>query len=87
MTTQMKFIALISLCLFLIVSCLWLSSDLDKANNRIKALNIEIGNIREKSYNDSVLVSEYQEALEEYIYLDPKAADEFMRIIEKINTK
>ena len=83
MTTQMKFIALLSLCLFLIMSCLWLNSDLDKANNRIKTLNIEIGDIREKSYNDSVLLSEYQEALYQYMQTDPKAAVEFMKLMEK----
>lgn len=40
-----------------------------------------------RAYNDSVLVTEYQEALLIYIEKHPKAAAEFMDILEQINTK
>lgn len=87
MSTEFRFFTLITICLLLIISCLWLAADLETATDKVKTLSIQIGDLRERNYNDSVLLSEYQEALEEYVYLDPKAADEFMRIIEKINTK
>lgn len=40
-----------------------------------------------RAYNDSVLVSEYQEALDIYMDRHPKEADKFIQIIEEINTK
>jgi len=40
-----------------------------------------------RAYNDSILVSEYQDALLIYIEKHPKAAAEFMDILEQINTK
>lgn len=40
-----------------------------------------------KAHNDSILVSEYQDALLIYIEKHPKAAAEFMDILEQINTK
>jgi hypothetical protein len=87
MSNEVRFFTLISLCLLLITSCLWLSADLHKANDEIKILITQVRDLREKNHNDSILVSEYQEALDEYIEIDPKAADQFIRIVEKINTK
>lgn len=87
MSTEFRFFVLITTCLFLITSCLWLGADLHTATNKVKTLSIEIDHLRERNYNDSVLVSEYQDALDQYMDIDLKAADEFMRIIEKINTK
>ena len=40
-----------------------------------------------RAYNDSILLSEYQDALLIYIEKHPKAAAEFMDILEQINTK
>jgi hypothetical protein len=40
-----------------------------------------------RAYNDSVLVSEYQKALDIYMDKHPKEADKFIQIIEEINTK
>ena len=40
-----------------------------------------------RAYNDSILLSEDQDALLIYIEKHPKAAAEFMDILEQINTK
>ena len=40
-----------------------------------------------RAYNDSILVTEYQEALDRYMDRYPKEADKFIDIIEEINTK
>lgn len=40
-----------------------------------------------RAYNDSILVLEYQEALDRYMDRYPKEADKFIDIIEEINTK
>lgn len=37
-------------------------------------------------YNDSVLVSEYQRGLDTFMKVNPKAAEQFMELIEKVNT-
>jgi len=52
-----------------------------------KPKDVNLDTLKQRAYNDSILVSEYQEALDQYMEVDPKGADEFMRIIEKINTK
>lgn len=87
MSNEVRFFTLISLCLLLITSCIWLSADLHKANDKVKALNAEIVELRQKYYNDSILVSEYQEALDRYREIDPLSASDFSKLVEQINNE
>lgn len=87
MKGEPRFFILVTICLLLISACLYISADLHTATDKIKALTIQVGDLREKNHNDSILVSEYQEALDQYMDIDPKAADEFMKLVEKVNTK
>lgn len=42
--------------------------------------------VYQKQNNDSVLVSEYQMALDTFMKVNPKGAEQFMELIEKVNT-
>ena len=87
MKEEPRFFILVTFCLALITACLYLAAELHTATDKVKALTIQVGDLRKKNHNDSILVSEYQEALDQYMDVDPKAADEFMRLVEKVNTK
>jgi hypothetical protein len=87
MKGEPRFFILVTFCLGLITACLYLSADLHTATDKVKALTIQVGDLREKNYNDSILVSEYQQALDDYMEIEPKAADDFMKLVEKVNTQ
>lgn len=87
MKEEFKFLILITICLSLIVSCLWLTSNLHKANDNIKSLSNQIEEVRQKNHNDSVLLYEYQEALDRYRKIDPLSASDFSKLIEQINNE
>ena len=85
MKGEPRFFILVTICLLLISACLYLAADLHTATDNVKRLNIEVQNVRELKYNDSVLVSEYQAGLDSFMTINPKAAEEFMHLIESEN--
>jgi len=87
MKPEVKISILITICFLLITLCLWLASNAHTANEKVEALTIQIGDLRQKYYNDSVLVSEYQEALDRYRKIDPLSASDFSRLMEQINNE
>jgi hypothetical protein len=58
----------------------------EKQNKRITQLTKELETEKYMRQSDSVLLSEYQIALDELIVKHPESAEKFMKLIEKVNT-
>jgi hypothetical protein len=66
---------------------LFLSFELSKKTRECIHLVNSINSIKDKRFNDSVLISEYQTALDILIKSDSATANKFMRVVESINIK
>ena len=66
----------------MLLGALYLSGENKSQREKIQFLEIEVINLNDRNYNDSVLLSEYQAGLDSFMTTNPKAADEFMKLIE-----
>lgn len=58
----------------------------ERQNTKITQLTKELETEKYMRQSDSVLLSEYQIALDELIVEHPESAEKFMKLIEKVNT-
>ena len=63
----------------------WLSVDCDRYKEQVDQMNSYISDIEQMKYNDSTLLNEYQNALDSFTTVNPKAAEQFMLLIENEN--
>lgn len=83
-------ITLVVVAILALLGALYLSAEHKTQREKIENLQSEnaflyqeISNLRDKYYHDSLMLSEYQEALYEFMDINPLAADEFMKLVEK----
>jgi hypothetical protein len=55
--------------------------------NQVKTLKQEIETLKQRNYNDSILVSEYQEAFHIFFDKSKISAEEFSKILDSLNRK
>ena len=77
----MKNIIITFLLLCLVIASIIL---IDK---KINKLEIELITTKEKVANDSILVSQYQSAMYEFIQTNPDCANKFQKLLEKRDLK
>lgn len=83
-------ITLVVVAILALLGALYLSAEHKAQREKIENLQSEntflyqqISSLRDKYYSESLMLSEYQEALSEYMTINPVAADEFMKLVEK----
>ena len=72
---------LVTIILFL---C-YLISESKRYKTEINKLNFKLETIKQNQYSDSILVYEYQSALDSFTKINPKGANQFMNLIEGEN--
>lgn len=83
-------VALVVVATLALLGALYLSAEYKSQKEEIETLEIsvmhlekQVVDLKDRNYHDSTMLSEYQEALYEYMEIDPLAADEFMKLMEK----
>lgn len=80
--TNVKGRIMLSITILLSIIMLIVAHD---SRQTIKQLQYQVSNLKQKNYNDSTLLSEYQIGLDSFLHINPKAAEQFMHLIENEN--
>lgn len=85
MKRDLEKIVMITLIFLLSTAVLLMVAERNSQKDSIKTLKRHIINLEDRNYNDSTLLSEYQAGLDSFLNVNPKAAEEFMHLIENEN--